>query len=305
MIPAPPVAVTGATGFVGQAVLDEAEKRGASVKALTRREQASRGGIEWVRGDLADEAALTELVRDSGAVLHIAGVIKAADEAGFVDGNVRGTERVVAAARDAGVRRFVLVSSLAAREPGLSLYGKSKRLAEEVVQTSGLAWTIVRPPTVYGPRDRETLELFRMAKRGIVPMPGEGRSSIVHAEDLARLLLDLAAGSLAAERILEPHDGRESGWTHEDLARAIGDAVGRQVRVPRVPAGLLRFAAKMDEALRRSNAKLTQDRVGYMTHPDWTSDRSRAVPDDVWTAQIATPVGLRTTAEWYREAGWL
>ena len=305
MIPAPPVAVTGATGFVGQAVLDEAEKRGAPLKALTRREQAAREGIEWVRGDLEDEAALAELVRDSGAVLHIAGIIKAADEAGFVEGNARGTERVVAAARKAGVRRFLLVSSLAAREPGLSLYGKSKRLAEEVVQTCGLDWTIVRPPTVYGPRDRETLELFRMAKRGVVPMPGDGRSSIVHAEDLARLLLDLAARPLAAERILEPDDGREGGWTHEDLAHAIGDAVGRKVRVPRVPVGLLRFVAKMDEALRRSNAKLTQDRVGYMIHPDWTSDRSRAVPDDIWTARIATPDGLRTTAEWYREAGWL
>jgi uncharacterized protein YbjT (DUF2867 family) len=183
-----PLAVTGGTGFVGQAVLEEASRRRTSVRALARREQASYKGVEWVRGDLADRDALTRLVAGAEAVLHIAGVVNTPDPLGFHVGNVAGTESVVEAAREAGIRRFVFVSSLSAREPGLSAYGRSKRHAEEVVQTSGLDWTIVRPPAIYGPRDREILDLFRAARWGVVPMPPAGRASIIHVGDLTRLL---------------------------------------------------------------------------------------------------------------------
>src|SRR5690606_636910 len=135
-------------------------------------------GVEWVPGDLADRAALARLVAGADAVLHIAGVVNTPDPTGFHLGNVAGTEAVIEAAEAAGVRRLVFVSSLAAREPGLSAYGKSKRHAEEVVQTSGLDWTVVRPPAIYGPRDREILELFKAARWGVVPMPSEGSASI-------------------------------------------------------------------------------------------------------------------------------
>src|SRR5690606_13204440 len=86
------IAVTGATGFVGQAVLDEAGRRGLSVRALARREQAPRAGVEWLRGDLSDQAALAGLVSGAEAVLHIAGVVNTPDPMGFHLGNVAGTE---------------------------------------------------------------------------------------------------------------------------------------------------------------------------------------------------------------------
>lgn len=300
------IAITGSTGFVGQAVLDEAARRGMQVRALTRREQESRGGVEWVRGDLADHAALASLCSGAEAVLHIAGVVNAPDIAGFQSGNVAGTQAVVSAARDVGCARFVCVSSLAAREPGLSQYGASKRMAEELVQTSGLNWTIVRPPAIYGPCDTEMFELFKAARWHFVPMPPAGRASILHVDDLARLLLDLApASDTARSRIFEPDDGRESGWAHRELAEAIGNAMGRKVFAPNMPAGLLMMAAKMDRAIRGPKAKLTPDRAGYMAHPDWVSAPERSVPVDVWKPQIATPEGLAATAEWYREAGWL
>lgn len=300
------LALTGGTGFVGQAVLDEAVRRGVALCALARREQAPRQGVEWRWGDLADSAALARLVEGAEAVLHVAGVINAPDVAGFHAGNVAGTEALVDAACAAGVGRFVLVSSLAAREPGLSAYGKTKRLAEEIVQTSGLDWTIVRPPAVYGPRDHEVLELFRFARRGLVPMPAAGRASMLHVDDLARLLLALIPGSPATkERIFEPDDGHPGGWEHGELARAIGAAVGRKVWVPRLSKRLLSAGARLDGALRRRKAKLTPDRVGYMTHPDWVSRPERAVPAEFWQPWIATPEGLADTARWYREHGWL
>jgi uncharacterized protein YbjT (DUF2867 family) len=300
------VALTGGTGFVGQALLDEAVRQGLEVRALARREQPARNGVEWLRGDLADKQALARLIEGAEAVLHVAGVINTPDPMGFHLGNVAGTEALIEAVGEAGVARFVFVSSLAAREPGLSAYGKSKRHAEEMVQASSLDWTIVRPPAIYGPRDREILELFRMARWGLVAMPPAGRASIVHVDDLARLLLALLPGGPAVKgRIFEPDDGREQGWSHRELALAIGEAVGRRVWAPAVPRSVLGAAAWLDCHLRRGGAKLTPDRVGYMTHPDWVSAPERAVPFEFWRPWIETRAGLKETAGWYREQGWL
>lgn len=299
------IALTGGTGFVGRAVVDLACREGVSLQALARREQPPCDGVEWVPGDLADRRALARLVEGADAVLHVAGVINTPDPTGFHLGNVAGTEMLAEVAKLAGVKRFVFVSSLAAREPELSAYGKSKRHAEEVVQASALDWTIVRPPAIYGPRDREILELFRAARWGIVPVPPPGRASIVHVQDLARLLLALPAADAVSERVLEPDDAREGGWSHRELAQAIGDAVGRRVWVPHVPKGVMHAAAWLDRRLRGAGAKLTPDRVGYMAHPDWVSHPDKAPPPELWRPEVPTPEGLAATARWYREQGWL
>ena len=300
------IAITGGTGFVGQAVLDEAARRRVIVNALTRRPQQAREGVSWVAGDLSDTDGLARLCDGAEAVIHIAGVVNAPDAGGFAKGNVEGTQNVVAAARDAGVRRFIHVSSLAAREPGLSDYGHSKRLAEEVVQVSGLDWTIVRPPAVYGPRDTEMFELFRAARWRVVPMPPPGRTSVIHVDDLARLLLDcVSSDDITHERIFEPDDGVHGGWSHRDLAKAIGRAVGKRVWAPAMPATLLRTAAMLDRKLRGEKAKLTPDRARYMAHPDWVADEEQAVPASIWRPRIAAREGLADTARWYRDENWL
>lgn len=299
------IALTGGTGFVGQAVLDEAARQGLSVRALTRRVQPPRPGVEWISGELSDPDALDDLVRGVEAVLHVAGVISASPE-GFTEGNVRGTQNVVAAAQGAGVGRFVLVSSLAAREPGLSAYGASKREGERIVEASRLEWTIVRPPAVYGPRDTQILDLFKAARRGIVPMPPQGRASVIHVRDLASLLIALLPGGAGLSgRIFEPDDGHEGGWRHAELAKAIGAAVGRKVWAPAVPAGIVAAAARLDPLVRGERAKLTPDRASYLLHPDWACDPARRVPASLWAARIPTHDGLRETAAWYREQSWL
>jgi UDP-glucose 4-epimerase len=300
------IAITGATGFVGQAVVEEACRRGVPLRALARREQPACDGVEWLRGDLADRAALARLVAGAEAVLHVAGVVNTPDPTGFHLGNVTGTEALIEAAEAAGIKRFVFVSSLAAREPGLSKYGQSKRHAEEAVQTSGLDWTIVRPPAIYGPRDREILEMFKAAKWGVVPMPPQGRTSILHVADLARLLLELVPSrATTSHRIFEPDDGREGGWPHVRLGRAIGRAVGKSVWVPSLSRKALGAAAWLDRRVRGRRAKLTPDRVGYMCHPDWVSRPDKAPPPELWRPEIPTRDGLIDTAAWYREQGWL
>ncbi len=300
------IAVTGGTGFVGQAVLDQAQQQDLSMRALARRVPSDRPQVEWIAGGLSDTAALDQLMVGVQAVVHIAGLTNTSDPAQFAATNIDGTFHLVEAAKRAAVDRFILVSSLSAREPGLSQYGSSKHRAEELVAASGLDWTIVRPPGVYGPRDIDYLDMFRAARMGIVPLPPGGASSMIHVDDLAKLLLAMVPSSPKIRRkIFEPDDGRQGGWSHKEMAQAIGGAVGRRPFAPHLPKWLLQSAAGIDRLVRGDKAKLTADRVGYMVHPNWVARSDRAVPAEIWAPQIATEDGLKSTADWYREKNWL
>ena len=299
------LAITGGTGFVGSHLIDVALSAGHDVRALTRREQPAREGVDWIAGDLGSREALERLVDDADAVIHVAGTINAPSAAGFEKGNVKGTLAMLAAATAGGVHRFVHVSSLAAREPKLSLYGASKAKAEELVHSSGLDWAIVRPPAVYGPGDKETLELFRMAKLGLMLMPPKGRVSVIHADDLSRLFIALASPSAPSNKLFEPDDGKPGGWTHREFARALAAAVGTRAAVISSPGILLRMAARADQFFRGEKAKLTVDRAAYFSHRNWVIEPKRAVPAKLWRPEIETLAGLSSTAAWYREQGWL
>ena len=299
------IGVTGGTGFVGSHLIDAALAAGHEVKALTRREQPARDGLEWIAGSLEDRAALHALVTDTDAIIHVAGVISAPDKEGFDKGNVEGTLAMLAAATAGGVRRFVHVSSLAAREPKLSLYGASKARAEELVRSSGLEWSIVRPPAVYGPGDRETLELFRMARLGLMLMPPRGHVSLIHAGDLARLLIALGGPESPSSILIEADDGKPGGWSHRQFARALGRAVGKSPAIVSTPGLFLRLAARADQLFRGPRAKLTVDRAAYFSHRNWVVDPKLGPPPELWHAEIPTDQGLRETADWYRARGWL
>ena len=298
------LAVTGATGFVGGHLLDRALGDGHAVRALTRRAQALREGVTWVEGAFDRADALARLADGAEAMIHVAGVVNAPTRAAFATGNVEGTRAVLAAAEAAGVRRFVHVSSLSAREPALSNYGWSKAEAERLVDTSPLAWTIVRPPGVFGPGDMDVLDLFRMAQRHVVPLPPSGgRASWVYAPELVRLLLALATSECAIGETLEPDDGEPNGWDHRDWARAIGAAVGARVLPLSLPRPLLRLGAAIDGIARGGRAKLTPDRVRYMAHRDWVSRRSP--PPTFWRSETDMSSALAATARWYRVRGLL
>ena len=299
------LAVTGATGFVGGRLLELALEEGREVRALTRRPQPERHGVTWIDGALDHPQGLGRLVEGTDAVIHVAGVINARDAAGFKAGNVDGTAAILSAAASAKVDRFVHVSSLAAREPQLSLYGASKARSEELVQSCPTRWSIIRPPAVYGPGDKETLDLFRMAKAGFVLLPPKGRLSLIHVDDLARLLLALAQPAAPAGLIIEPDDGAKGGWSHEEFARDLAAAFGRSALTFSAPGALIRMGATIDRWLRGENAKLTRDRAAYFCHPDWVCDPTLAAPPELWQPRIATEQGIVETARWYEAGGWL
>jgi nucleoside-diphosphate-sugar epimerase len=187
--PRPVAALTGATGFLGAHLVRALSDAGFSVRVLARREPSPPGWGEVqphiVAGDLSDPAALAKLVEGAAVVVHAAGAIKAADLTGFMAVNRDGTERLARACPSDAA--FILVSSLAARSPELSAYAASKRAGEIVaIDVLGERVTIVRPPAIYGPGDRETLAIFDAAAKSPI-LPG-----------LARI--GNAAGLLSAEK---------------------------------------------------------------------------------------------------------
>lgn len=286
------LAITGATGFVGRRVLALAQ---TPIRALTRQPQPDTHSVTWIEGDLANPAALARLCDGAGAVIHIAGIVSALTRAAFDAGNVAGTAAMLAAA---GSRRFVHVSSLAAREPQLSMYGASKCAAETLVATSPGDWVIVRPPGVYGPDDAEMRDIHRLAARGLYIAP-PGRISLLHVDDLARALLALATRGPSRQR-LEIDDGAVNGHSHPEFARIIGAALGKRVRVIPLPLPMLHLAARLGVS-----PKLTADRARYIAHPDWVARGGNTALASQWSPRYDLQSGVADTISGYRTRRWL
>ena len=304
------VAVTGATGFVGPHLVAALARRGYRLRLLIRRWSLlpSLEGVEadMVLGDLSDEAALRELVDGADTVIHAAGLIKARKASEFAAVNRDGTARLSALARRA---TFVLLSSLAAREPGLSPYADSKRAAEEVVAERAGPWLTVRAPAVYGPGDRETLAYFRAVARGFAPRPklADARLSLIHVADLAEAL------TLAVERPPEPStyeidDGREGGYSYGDMAAAAGQALGRTPLSLAVPRGVMSGVARLNavgHSLGGPVQILTPGKVAEIFHRDWTVHDRRLAAAIGFCARYDLAHGFGDTILWYRRQRWL
>jgi nucleoside-diphosphate-sugar epimerase len=318
--------VTGATGFVGSHLAEVLRAGGHEVTALARSAARAhalgRLGVTVVEGDLHDAPALRRAAEGQDVVFHVAGVVAAANEAGFLRANRDGTANVMAAAEQSGRPRFVLVSSMAAAGPAapghpldgseqprpVTAYGRSKLAAERVVTAGSLPWTIVRPPTVYGPRDREVLKVFRLARTGIAPVFGDGGQelSAVHGADLAGALVAAAAAPATVGRIY--YACHPEVFTSGGFVRAIAASMGRRVRVIRLPGGLARALLGVTELGARITGQatiLTRDKANEFFQPAWTGDPAALARDAGWHAAYDLARGLADTYRWYRSAGWL
>jgi len=319
-------AVTGATGFVGSHLVEALRARGDHITCLVRSPTKARAleaaGLPLVFGDLDQARAVAAFVEGADVVYHLAGLLAAPSEEEFLRVNRDGAGRLALAARVAGVQRFLLVSSLAVTgptHPGFPLdeserpapvtpYGRSKRAGEEAVKDSGVPFTIVRPPIVYGPRDRELLRLFKMAKRGVAPLLGDGSQSLslVQVTNLARALL--AAAESPATQGRTYHAAHPECLTQRELLQAVGRAVGKQpLLVPLRPAlvrGGLQAAGLFNRFAGRVSL-LGPDQAPELLAPAWTCSSEALARDAGWRADIAAEQGLAQTAEWYRAEGWL
>lgn len=311
------VAVTGATGFVGSHLVRHLADAGYGVRVLTRRLPVhpiyGDRPIEAVIGALDDADSLRALLAGADAVIHAAGLVKAPSRDAFFAVNAVGVRRVVDAARDLATPvRFILVSSLAAREPQLSDYAASKRAGETALAHGGggLAWSIVRPPAVYGPGDRETLAFFRAAVRGRIPAPGSAQSrlSMLHVSDLAGAIHAILEAEATVGETLEVDDGRPGAYGWDDLANAAGAALGRRPRLIRIPRLALQAFGMLNELSGTVSGRtpmLTRGKAREICHPDWTCRDHSLRQLTPWSSQKTIEAGFAETIDWYRAAGWL
>ncbi|MCE9660996.1 MAG: SDR family NAD(P)-dependent oxidoreductase [Burkholderiales bacterium] len=313
---APLAAVTGATGFIGRHLVVALHRAGFRVRLLLRREPDV---AEWrelvpevVAGSLGDAAALARLVEGADVVIHLAGLIKAARRADFFAVNRDGAAALARAVEHgAPVARFLLVSSLAAREPALSDYAASKHAGERAVrEILGARATVLRPSVVYGPGDRETLLFFQLAAGRLVPLLGraEARAALIHVSDLVRLMVALASEPAGHAGVLEAADERPRGYTWEELlgaaARAVGNATPRFVRAPQA---LLSGVALVGDLAKTwgSSSMISSQKLRELRHPDWGVAAAERATAPGWAAQFDLEHGFADAVAWYRRAGWL
>jgi nucleoside-diphosphate-sugar epimerase len=311
------VAVTGATGFVGSHLVHRLAREGWSVRILARRmPQAALvpdAIIDVVIGDLGDARALRRLVRGADAVIHVAGIVKARHRADFQVANVEGTRLVLAAVSEAApMARFIHISSLAAREPHLSPYAASKRAAEDLAAAASERQpvTIIRPPAVYGPGDLEILPMFRAAARGICPYPRVPgmRLSMIEVTDLAAVVAGAAATGGLPELRYEVDDGKPGGYGWNDIAEALGQALGRKVKpvpVPRHGVTAVAALAQFRQSLGGEIRALSLSKVPELLHPDWVVRGPSLWDQLVLKPAINLTRGFRETLDWYFKSGYI
>jgi nucleoside-diphosphate-sugar epimerase len=305
----PVVALTGATGFIGAALCKQLLTAGYDVRALYRprsgRVLENEPGLTWVPGELADHDALSILMKDAEAVVHCAGSIRGARRSDFDRVNEDGVRDIaLAASRAPTCQRFLLLSSLAAREPHLSDYAGSKWRGERALEANAgqLRWDALRPPAVYGPGDREMLPLFQGMAHGLAPIPGNGRGrfSLIHVADLASAVVAWLKTGVGSGNIYELDDGHENGYDWDTVLGTAEHVLRDDAPIRRlpIPASCLRLVGGVNLAAARVFGyapMLTPGKVRELTHPDWVCDGNAFAEATGWQPAIGFERGLADT----------
>ncbi|UJP05933.1 MAG: NAD(P)-dependent oxidoreductase [Nitrosomonas sp.] len=290
------VAVTGATGFIGGALVNKLIQDGWAVRALTRTARFSASdSLRWINGNLDDQAALQDLVDGATHVIHCAATVRGNSYQEFAATNVEGTGNILRAIESCNrFPRFLLISSLAARQPELSWYAKSKFQSEQLLidRTSTLAWTIFRPTAVYGPGDKELKPMFQAMYRGFFPAVGgmRNRFGLIHVHDFIAAIQTWLSSENTAHGIYELDDGTPGGYSYQSITALARQVWGRSVYCIVIPDFVIRSIAQANlwaARMLRYSAMLTPGKVNELQHHDWVCDNTpliRVLPE--WHPRI-------------------
>ncbi len=303
------VAVTGATGFLGRHLVRALAQDGWTPRVLVRRDPIHPlwrdFDVEVVAGDLRTPGALARLSQGAKVVVHVAGLIKARSLDAFNAVNRDGALAAAQAAREAGAR-FLLVSSLAAREPMLSNYAASKRAGEDAVLADSPDALIVRPPAIYGPGDTETLEVFKLAASSpVLPvLSPTSRVAMIHVHDAASQLAAYCKNPVSG--LVELSDVRRDGYTWAEIMSTAASVMGRKPSLVRLPRAGVMAAGALADAWSFASQTPTVFGLGKareLLHADWTP--SSAPMAEGVPSVFGLFDGFAHTVDWYRKQGWL
>lgn len=329
--------VTGGSGFIGSEVVSQLINQGIKVRALLRktspRENLTGLEYETAIGDLGDLESLKQAVTGVDYVFHLAGSVAAPNREEYFRHNAKGTENLAQACAEANpkLKRFIYVSSLAASGPALSaepkteehaaqpisLYGESKlegeRLLEQWASKAGFAITIVRPPAVYGPRDKGIFEFIKVVNSGIIPVfpasrgSGEKYYSVIHVDDLVGgiTLAGLAPKQSQKEVFFLSGDGVHT-WS--DMMNAMAEGLGKKpfrVKLPNFAwTGLAAFYTAMGWAFQKQ-FPLTLDKLNELKPDYWVCSNERAKEILGFKPKWPLKQGLAHAISWYKQNGWI
>lgn len=293
------VAVTGSSGFIGNNLVRSLLNSHQKVRALVRNPSKfpiKHPRLQVITGNLHSKNSLQKLVHNADYVIHCAGRVRGAKQAEFDSENVIGTQNLLDVCIEASTcKKFIFISSLAARQPKLSYYAQSKHSAECLLtNTSNLDWTIIRPPAVYGPYDKELLPLLNWLQKGILWIPGNSQQkfSLIHVEDLVKLII-LQLSSSASGEILEPDDHNSYDW--QLISEISQQFFNRRVRIITLPYTAISLVAKLNVLLSRLfdySPMLTPSKMNELMHDNWVA--TGVAPSSQWTANIDFKKGLST-----------
>lgn len=322
--------VTGGTGFVGSHLVDLLLEKQYNVRCLIRkssdRKWLNGKPLEFVYGDLFDENALREAVSGVDYIYHSAGVTKAKKKEDYYRGNSVGTKNLLAATAEhnPNLKRFVHISSQAAVGPSetrtpiteerparpLTTYGKSKWQAEEECRRmmDRIPITIVRPPVVYGERDKDVFEFFNTYKKGLQPMVGfsEKLVSMIHVVDLVRGIVMAGESERTVGHTYFIASMRQYGWA--EIGEATRKAMNKgalRIRLPEFVVYIVAAFAEFFSLFSSKPALINFEKARDMVQDYWTCDPSKAKQDFGFEQKISLEEGIRRTVEWYLAEGWL
>lgn len=326
------VLVTGGSGFLGSYVVEQLAAEGRVVRALVRPASDKKllerlPGVEFSAGAIEDPPSLEAALRGVDAVVHCAGLVKARRSEDFFAVNTQGTKNLLQAALAVapGLRRFVYVSSLAAVGPSLdghpvaddadprpvTHYGRSKLEGERAVLAlkDRLPVTVIRPPLIYGPRDRETLAFFTSVKNGFLPLLGDGQNtlSVIYAKDCAAACVRAIDAPAPSGRTYFVEDGSVYVW--KEALGEVEKALGKRAFVRMgLPLAVLRAAAAASQLygkISNTAQMLTLDKLNELAQKHWVCSGAGARKELGWVPGVQWAAGVQETAAWYRRMGWL
>lgn len=325
------VLITGASGFIGSFLVESALRQGFEVVAGIRRgsprtflKDPALTFLELDYGSTARLTAQLEVARCTH-VIHCAGTTGTKGTGSFQEVNVTYTRNLIDALAAGAVapERFIYIGSLAAQGPGdpttlaplragdpekpITAYAKSKLDAEQLVRSASFPKVILRPTAVYGPRDKDFLELFRWIKRGISPtLGGAGqRLSFVYVKDLADATVDLLLAPSPAPLYLIS-DGRS--YATDELSDLVAEALGKKYFRLRLPTSILAPLLYLSDHVHQWSGRhpfLSTEKVKEITSKNWQCDSSPLWRDLGRQPGYDLKSGVKETAEWYRNEGWL
>ncbi len=248
------ILVTGSSGFLGRNVVKALRTRGESVRCLVRSPSRARVvtdyGVELAYGDVLDPASLKDAMRGVDAVAHLVAIIRERGRNTFDRVNRQGTETVVQAARDEGVRHIVHVSAIGVQENQAYPYLYSKWLGEQEVIRGGVAYTIIRPSILFGPGDEFINTLAGVVKSfPVAPVAGDGRVRFqpISVEDVGGIVSLVAGNHRFGGKIIEV--GGPDHLTYNEILDIIARTLGvRRVKV-HLPVPLMRLLTRVMEAV--------------------------------------------------------